>query len=250
MAQGAGEYLPKLQELMKESIDDQTKAFLRAFVADFQGKFEQVLDVSEEFKVYAKESKDGQLDEHQAHIFLEKKGEAATIVDFRDKMRQIDLDFNKRISVIEYLLFKYKKAVKDLFEYKPNMFLIKQLEDAIAQHQAVFRAKKEREDKILELEAVVAKGGKDAPKAKAELQALKSHDSAKDASDEISAMAAKLKAKRALANPDEESKRQQEEAFKEEQARVAEEKRKQDEEEKKKAEDSKARLKARAQLWA
>jgi hypothetical protein len=42
------------------------------------------------------------LDEHQAHIFLEKKGEAATVVEFREKMKQIDLDFNKRVSAIEY----------------------------------------------------------------------------------------------------------------------------------------------------
>lgn len=47
---------------------------------------------------------DGQLDEHQAHIFLEKKGEAATVVEFREKMKQIDLDFNKRVSVAEYPL--------------------------------------------------------------------------------------------------------------------------------------------------
>jgi hypothetical protein len=37
--------------------------------------------------------------------------------------------------------------------------------------------------------------------------ALKSHDSAKDNANEISALAAKMKAKRALANPEEDAKR-------------------------------------------
>eukprot|EP00026_Physarum_polycephalum_P005618 Phypoly_transcript_05653.p2 GENE.Phypoly_transcript_05653~~Phypoly_transcript_05653.p2 ORF type:complete len:257 (-),score=77.63 Phypoly_transcript_05653:1093-1863(-) len=244
------QYMPQFKELVTKTIDEQTKAFLRAFVVDFQGKFEQVLDLAEDFRSYTTKGGDGQLDEHQAHIFLEKKGEAATVVEFREKMKQIDLDFNKRVSVLEYLLYKYKKSVKDLFEAKPNAALIKQLEDAIEKYQAVFRAKKEREEKITQLESVVAAGGKDAPKAKAELMNLKSHDQAEDTSNEISALAAKLKAKRALANPDEEAKRMQEEAFKEEQVRVAEEQRRKDLEEKRKQDESRQRLKDKAKLWS
>jgi hypothetical protein len=53
-------------------------------------------------------------------------------------------------------------------------------------YQAVFRTKKEREEKIAHLEGVVAQGGKDAAKAKAELMNLKSHDQAEDTSNEIS----------------------------------------------------------------
>jgi hypothetical protein len=125
----AEQYMSQLKELIAKSIDEQTKAFLRAFVVEFQGKFEQVLDLVEEFRTYLAYTStpcfvhsplfplhfspidttrytvkggDGQLDEHQAHIFLEKKGEAATVVEFREKMKQIDLDFNKRVSVIEY----------------------------------------------------------------------------------------------------------------------------------------------------
>jgi len=136
-----------------------------------------------------------------------------------------------------------------LFEAKPNAHLFKLLEDAIAQYQAVFKAKKEREEKIANLQQIVDSGGKDAPKAKAELMALKSHDTAKDSANEIGALAAKLKAKRALANPDEEAKRMQEEAFKEEQLRVQAEQQKKDAEEKRKADESKARLKDRSKLW-
>jgi len=243
------EYLNKLREVVEKSIDEQTKVFLRAFVAEFQGKFEAVLDLVEDFKTYTTKGGDGQLDEAQAHYFLEKKGEAATVVAFREKMRQIDLDFNKKVSVIEYLLYKYKKTLKDLFEAKPNAHLIKMLEEAIEKYQAVFKAKKEREERIAELERIVSEGGKDAPKAKSELMSLRSHDPAKDTSNEVSALAAKLKAKRALANPDEEAKRLQEEAFKEEQARLADEKRKKDAEEKRKQDESRQKLKDKAKLW-
>jgi len=241
------EYLDRFRELVAKSIDEQAKAFLRAFVSEFQGKFEQVLDLVEEFKGYVpKGSVDGQLDEHQAHIFLEKKGEAATVVDFREKLKHIDIDFNKRVSVLEYLLFVYKKSTKQLFEAKPSAHLIKLLEEAIEKYQAVFKAKKEREDRIAHLESIVAAGGKDAPKAKAELMNLKSHNAAEDASNEIAALAARKKAARALANPEEEARRMQEEAFKEEQARLAEEQRKKEAEEQRKKDESRQRLKDRA----
>jgi len=239
------EYLDRFKELVAKSIDEQAKTFLRAFVGEFQGKFEQVLDLVEDFRKYVPKG-EGQLDEHQAHIFLEKKGEAATVVEFREKMKEIDIDFNKRVSVIEYLLFKYKKSTKELFEAKPNLMLIKQLEEAIEKYQAVFREKREREERIAQLEAIVAAGGKDAAKAKSELMNLKSHDSAKDTSNEISALASKLKAKRALANPDEEARRMQEEAFQEEQARIADEQRRKDAADKAEAEARRKRLQERA----
>lgn len=46
------EYLERLKEVVSKSIDEQVKFFLRSFVSEFQGKFEQVLDFAEEFKGY------------------------------------------------------------------------------------------------------------------------------------------------------------------------------------------------------
>eukprot|EP01101_Sappina_pedata_P006897 TRINITY_DN3536_c0_g1_i1.p1 TRINITY_DN3536_c0_g1~~TRINITY_DN3536_c0_g1_i1.p1 ORF type:complete len:247 (+),score=169.25 TRINITY_DN3536_c0_g1_i1:19-759(+) len=240
------QFLPQLKELVAQSIEGQWKAFLRAFVGEFSGKFEQVLDQVEDFKkALPPNSTDGQLDEHQAHIFLEKKGEAQTVVEFREKMKLIDIDFNRRISVIEYLLYKYNKTTKDLFEAKPNAALVKKLEDAIDKYLAVFRARKEREDKIASLEAIVKQGGKEAAKAKAELMGLKMQDPSKDASNEIGSLAEKLRAKRALANPEEENRRLQQQ----EEERLAEEKRKKEDEEKRKQQESRNKLKDRAKLW-
>jgi len=241
-------YMEKLKTLQTLNIDEQAKSFLRAFVQEFQGKFEAVLDVVEEFRAFVTRS-DNQLDEQQAHLFLEKKGETHTALEFREKMRLIDIDFNKRISIIEWLLFKYKKTVKEMFDAKPNLHLIKMLEEAIAKFQAVFKAKKDRESKMAELEKTANGGGPGAAKARSELKSMQMEDPSKSGASEIDALAAKLKAKRALRNPDDEAKRQQEEAFKAEQARVAAEKQAKEDEERRKREESRQKLAARAKLF-
>jgi len=229
-----GDYLEKLKAWQTLDIDEQAKVFLKAFVSDFLGKFEAVLDMVDEFKSFLAPGQD-QLDEQQAHLFLEKKGETHTAVEFREKMRQIDLDFNKRISIIEWLLFKYKKTLKQLCEAKPVPGMTAQLEEAIAKHQAVFKAKKEKAEKIAALSAQVSAGGPGAAKAKTELMRLKSEDPAKQGASEIDALAGKLKAQREAKDP-----------YTAEQRRVAEEKRKKEDEEARKKADSRKRLKDRA----
>lgn len=57
----ADPYLQKLRDLIALSIDEQTKAFLRAFVHEFQGKFEAVLDLVEDFRTYTTKGGDGQV---------------------------------------------------------------------------------------------------------------------------------------------------------------------------------------------
>lgn len=146
------------------------------------------------------------------------------------------------MSITEYLLYKYKKTLKDLFEAKPvNALLLKKLEEAIEQWKNVFKVKKEREERIMELEKIVEAGGSGAPKAKAELMNLKMQDPSSLVKDEMAAVHAKLKAKRALANPNE----SEEEAYRQEQERL----RQKEAEEKKKMEDSKARLRERAKMF-
>ena len=51
-----------------------------------------------------------ELDEFQAHKFLDSLGETLTVVAMRDRLRQIDLDFNRRVALIEYLTVRYGKV--------------------------------------------------------------------------------------------------------------------------------------------
>ncbi len=64
------------------------------------------------------------------------------------------------MAFIEYLLFKYGKTLKELFDARPNEALVKKLEAAIAQYKAVLQARRDKEARIAELEAVVKAGGK------------------------------------------------------------------------------------------
>lgn len=56
------------------------------------------------------------LDEFWSHKFLEMLGETLTVIQLRERMRAIDLDFDKKMSVIEYLIFRYKLSVKSVCE--------------------------------------------------------------------------------------------------------------------------------------
>ncbi len=66
-----------------------------------------------------------------------------------------------------------------------------------------------------------------------------------DTKDEMAAIQAKLAAKRALKNPEEEQAR----LIQEEERRLAEEKRKKEEQERRERDESRARLAAKAALW-
>ena len=183
-----------------------------------------------------------ELNEFEAHRFLEKSGHTKTVKDMRDDLAAIDLDMNLRVAFLEYLLFRYKKTLKDLFTAKPNAALLAKLERAIEQYKAVFEEKKKREDTMADLERRAQAGDN---RAKSELRRMQMDDPAGEAKNEMQALQAKLAAKRALRNPGEEEDR----LYQEEQARVAEQKAAEEAEEKRKRDASRARLKERSSLW-
>jgi len=54
------------------------------------------------------------LDEFFSHKFLESLGETLTVIALRERLRQIDIDNNNRMALIEYLMFKYSKSVEQV----------------------------------------------------------------------------------------------------------------------------------------
>ncbi len=59
-----------------------------------------MLDLAEDFKVFAKASRGAaiqELDEFEAHRFLEKRSETITVKDMRDALKEIDIDSNNRV---------------------------------------------------------------------------------------------------------------------------------------------------------
>jgi hypothetical protein len=233
----------KFAEVTATSIDDQCKFFLRAFVTDFAGRFEDVLDLAEEFKQYAPDT--GvvrELEEDKAHLFLERRGETLTVKELRDALKEIDLDSNNRVSFIEYALYKYQFTIHQLFEEKDHQIehLLKALEAAIEAYQETLRAKQARESKMKELEQQAEQGGVKGMRAKAELEAMRNEDQLERNKREITAGAKQRAAQRAVDNGD---------PFAEEQKRLEAERKAKEAEEKAKREESRRRLAEKAKLF-
>jgi len=55
------------------SVDEQANVFLKAFIVEFSGgKFEEVLQIAQQFKKYLPKPVDVDLEEDKAHLFFRK----------------------------------------------------------------------------------------------------------------------------------------------------------------------------------
>eukprot|EP00039_Didymoeca_costata_P018915 m.335497 g.335497 ORF g.335497 m.335497 type:complete len:265 (-) comp17611_c0_seq1:73-867(-) len=256
--------LAKFSEVTALGIAEQAKYFLKEFVTDFAGNFEEVLELSEEFKTYAPEGGVDdvrELEEDKAHLFLERRGETMTVKELRDALREIDVDKNNKVCFIEYCMFKYGKTLKQLFAPKPqgNAKLLQQLEEAIALHEEVMAKRKADEDKMQELTKQSQGTGVKAMKAKAELEQMRVRSQTGQNIAEVRAAFKKKRAQKELGAyvPDpEELRRQQEEEEKkaklleEEMERLKVEEQKKKEQEAFKRQESQRRLKERAAAFS
>jgi len=80
------------------------------------------------------------LDEMQAHVFLEKMGETLTVRALRQRLKELDLDNNKKMCVSEYLLARYKKTPKELADAPQGIADPAALNAAKARLEAVSQA--------------------------------------------------------------------------------------------------------------
>jgi len=104
-------------ELTAKNYAGQARWFLNAFWD--KGLKEEAENVYKFYNLFVKldekKKKEGnELDEFMSHKFLEDIGETLTVLQLREKLRQIDLDMNKKMAITEYLLFKFNKQVGPL----------------------------------------------------------------------------------------------------------------------------------------
>lgn len=98
------------------------------------GKISENLDIAEHVFNAAKDMKrragsgEHELDQLQAHHFLEKMGEAITYTKFKKKFAELDLDFNNKLSLTEYLVHHYDTATKDDLSHIEKMVNKKMVE--------------------------------------------------------------------------------------------------------------------------
>jgi len=241
----------KFKEVASLPTDEQTKFFLKAFAADFIGSFQSVLDLAGEFLRFAPSSDASDLDEFQAHRFLEKKNETLTVVELRSFLNELDIDKNKRLAFIEYLLYKHKKTLVQLFTPPPggpSPAALAALDEAITTYQLVVNKKNAFEKRREELLKIIAeeKGVKKAD-AQKELDTIKGAYEINLQKDAMSAKGAKSRAQKAvedsIKNPDPEL------AYREEQERLEREKKAKQDEEEQKRKEARAALKARTTQW-
>jgi len=246
-------YVAQWAEVVAKDVDAQTKQFLRQFVLDFQGKFEEVLDICTEFKKYQPEAQRGtplrELPEFECHLFLEKRDEALTVKALRENLKaEIRLDPHHNVAIMEYLLFRYKKKLAQLFAPPPPggvpAHLLAALDRAIDAYNAVAEAERARLEELAQVEADAANAARgldkfQANKKKEQLQGQEFGS----AFAKLQARKAKREAEEALANAP------KIDPYEEEQKRLAAEKAKQEEEDRRQKEESRNRLKSRAALW-
>jgi len=106
-----------------------------------------------------------ELDEFWSHKFLESHGDTMTAIQMRNALKEIDIDCNKRMSFIEYGLWKYKQTVKELLQ-RPQGDNRAELEKAQAMLKAVQAAFDTAQKALSEAESDEAA----AAAAKAELE--------------------------------------------------------------------------------
>jgi len=129
---------PTLLDLTRKKYADQAKWFLNGFWKEgAKEEAETIWATWQKFVELDSKKKEGnELDEFWSHKFLETQGETLSVVDLRKKMTTIDQDFNKKMALLEYLLFKYSKGVKECCE-SPQDDNQKEIEEAQRKLQAV-----------------------------------------------------------------------------------------------------------------
>jgi len=110
------------------------------------------------------------LDELFSHKYLERIGRTLTVVAFRTEFRKIDVNFDKRMAMIEYLLFAHNHGVAELMG-KPQGDNSKELDEATAQLAAVQAALSELQEKNEKQKELVAAQQKAEQAAQAALEA-------------------------------------------------------------------------------
>jgi len=99
----------------KTNYANQAKFFLNAYWKEYGKEAENVWQFTQQFIELDKKSECGSnLDEFDAHRLLEKQGTVLTVIEMRTALKEIDVDTDNRMSLIEYCVWRYKVEVNEL----------------------------------------------------------------------------------------------------------------------------------------
>ncbi|GBG35269.1 TolA protein, putative, partial [Hondaea fermentalgiana] len=146
-----------------------------------------------------------ELDEFKAHILLEQLIGAVTVTDMRKALRDVDVDFNKMVSLTEFLVYHYKVKWEELV-HAPQGSDEDQAKLVEAQ-QAVEESQRAQEESTEQLR--IARENEEASRQAAK-EAAAAADKARDAEAEAKAHEESAKASEAAAKASEETAIEQE----------------------------------------
>jgi len=119
----------QLEVISKKKYNEQAQYFLNAFWNELQTNAEEVWNFWVKFKDLDKQQFNAlvaaakvtgdyieatSLDEFWSHKYLENIGKTMSVVEFRTEFKKIDANTDKRMGLVEFLLYHYKQSVREL----------------------------------------------------------------------------------------------------------------------------------------
>jgi hypothetical protein len=120
----------------KKPFKEQAIIFLTVYWESdhMEAKAEHIWEFYHGFKALDNQPKACELDEFMAHKFLENLGQAMTALELRAALKEIDINQDHKMCLLEYLMFKYEKKVEDFVERR-NKILEEEKKEAEAESQ-------------------------------------------------------------------------------------------------------------------
>jgi hypothetical protein len=126
--------MAKFSEAGRKNYKQQGIFFLNAFWAEHEQHAEKVWEYAHAFaKIDPLKDAGSELDEVQAHIFLEKFERPMTALELRESLRTIDLNSNRKMCLLEYLLYKFGGSVETLMSRPQGT--IERFTETMIQHE-------------------------------------------------------------------------------------------------------------------
>lgn len=176
--------MERFTELGHQPYSQQAIFFMNAFWEECGDSAEKIWAYYQGFLALDNKKEDGsELDEFYSHKFLENYGETMTALELRNAMRQIDINHDNMMSLLEYLLFRFDQKVEILLSRPQAAAGVGNAPDSDPALQKAWQALAEvkKEIKKIEetktrLEKIAAEGGVKGNTAKQELFALMNND--------------------------------------------------------------------------
>jgi len=163
----------KWQQIESRNYAGQCKYMLNGFWPTLEKDAEMVWNWCQSFSELDqdKHADGNELDEFWSHKFLEGLGETMTVIEMREKFRKIDADFNKHMSAVEYIMFRYNFSIPSVLTCPQgdNTAGIKKAEAMVNEAQ---KALDEMNAKLAESKAAAERAKKAADDAKKAAKAV------------------------------------------------------------------------------